>query len=62
MADAQRRVVCHMRDDRMETIPVSTDFELPLVDQNQVFVYFEAADGSEVGLRADQIIMMHLKD
>jgi hypothetical protein len=57
-----RKVVCTMRDDRCETIPVAADFELPIVNPNEVFVYFEAVDGSEVGLRADSILMMHLKD
>jgi hypothetical protein len=62
MAGESRKIVCHMREDRTETIPVKPDAALPIVEPSDVFVYFEASDGSEVGLRADAIIMMHLKD
>ena len=57
-----RQLVCHLRGERTEVIPVEHDFTLPLVDVSQVFVYIEAADGSEVCFRQEDILTLHLKD
>jgi hypothetical protein len=57
-----RRLICHLRGDRTEGIPVKADFSLPLIGRDEVFVYIEAADGSEVCFRQEDILTLHLKD
>lgn len=57
-----RRLIVHLRGERTEGIPVEHDFELPHVSPNEVFVYIEAADGSEVCFRQEDILTLHLKD
>lgn len=57
-----RKLECSLRGERFETIPVSADFEMPHVALNEVFIYIEAADGSEVCFRQEDILTLHLKD
>jgi hypothetical protein len=57
-----RKLLCQLRGDRTETIPVKADFALPLIGRDELFVYIEAADGSEVCFRQEDILTLHLKD